>query len=196
MSSGGSATSAGSAGSAGSYAGALSGASGNAGSASFPECADDDDCEISKDCCACQAAPKAQTTSTCNRACASNACAGKGFAPLARCTLGRCTLANSCDTRGVSCKSLPPTCPKGETASVGKGCWGPCIAVTECADVTDCNDCGDAQCITFSDFGESFHCVARKAQCEVGNLCECLSPCGNFACSEQNGEVGCFCPAC
>jgi hypothetical protein len=44
--------------------------------------------------------------------------------------------------------------------------------------------------------GTTIRCIARRAACELGNLCRCLSPCGDFGCTEQNGDVGCFCAGC
>ena len=172
------------------------GASGIA--ASFPECRTDQDCEIAKDCCACQAVPQGATMPACALACAGNACDAKGLTAEAKCTLGRCTLATSCDQRRARCKSLPPSCPAGEAVSVTElGCWGPCIAATECSEVTDCDACGDAQCVKFPNIGgTTIRCVARQAGCEAGSSCQCLAPCGNFGCAEQNGAVSCFCAGC
>src|SRR6187431_30482 len=173
------------------------GASGIA-AASFPECRTDQDCEIDKDCCVCQAVPKGTTMPACALDCAGNACDANGLKAEAKCTLGRCTLATSCDQRRSRCKSLPPSCPAGETASVTElGCWGPCVAATECSEVSNCAACGEAQCVKFPNIGgTTIRCVARQAGCEAGKLCQCLSPCGNFGCAEQNGEVSCFCAGC
>ena len=122
----------------------------------------------------------------------------KGIPAVAQCTLGRCTLATSCDERRAVCKSLAPKCPPGETVSVTEfGCWGPCIAPTECSDVTDCAACGDALCVKFPNVGgTTIRCVARQAQCEGGDWCGCLKPCGSFGCNEQKGEISCYCPTC
>jgi hypothetical protein len=177
----------------------MAGAMGEAGAASFPECTVNEDCEIANDCCACQAVPKGALVGACRVACGdSNACEMQGLAAVAQCTLGRCTLATSCSALRTTCDSLPPECPTGQTASVTEsGCWGPCVPSTECSDVTDCDACGDAHCVKFENVGgTTIRCVSREAGCEPGNLCECLSPCGDLGCGEQNGEVGCFCAGC
>jgi hypothetical protein len=189
----------GSGGSAGAETGGMPGSSGAAGAPGSPECDEDQDCEIAKDCCVCQAVPKGASFAACRVACGdSNACDLQGISAVATCTLGRCTLAASCDALGVTCNGPPPTCPLGQAPSVTEnGCWGPCLAATECSGVTDCDACGDAHCVKFSNVGgTSVRCIDRQAQCETGNLCECLSPCGDFGCGEQNGEVGCFCLGC
>jgi hypothetical protein len=164
---------------------------------SLLECATDDDCEIAADCCNCQVVPKGTRVATCRVACGSNECEVRGLFTHAECTLGRCTLAVSCDARRVTCDALPPACT-GQVPSVGDdGCWGPCVTPSECSDVTDCNACGDDLCVKFPNVGGiTFRCIPPRAECEPGSLCECLAPCGGFGCSEENGEVGCYCVAC
>jgi hypothetical protein len=182
-----------------SEAGADAGGMAGAGAASFPECQVAEDCEIAQDCCVCQAAPKGASVGTCRLDCGgSNACVLQGVSVVAACTLGRCTLAASCNAQRVTCESLPPTCAAGEVPSVTEGrCWGPCVVATECPDVTDCAACGDAHCVQFPNVGgTTIRCIARHPECEAGNLCECLSPCGDYSCSEQNGELGCACFGC
>jgi hypothetical protein len=135
---------------------------------------------------------------TCRLACDSDGCEAQGIVTSARCTLGRCTLATSCRADRVTCKSLQPTCPEGQIPSVTENaCWGPCVMVTECADVGDCERCGDAHCVQFTALANSFtRCIAPEAECKLGNLCECLSPCAPYGCSERDGEIGCFCAGC
>jgi hypothetical protein len=179
--------------------GGMAGASGEAGSSGFPECVLDEDCEIASDCCSCQAVPKGASFPACRLDCGgSNGCELDGLSTVPRCTLGRCTLATDCGGEATLCDSPPPTCPAGQTPSrTEDGCWGPCVAATECSLVEDCGACGDAHCVEFPNVGgTTIRCIARQQECEVGNLCECLQPCGDFGCGEQDGEVGCFCPAC
>lgn len=38
-----------------------------------------------------------------------------------------------CDPERVICRLAPPTCSNGEIPSVIDDCWGPCIAVRDCA---------------------------------------------------------------
>ncbi len=168
-------------------------------SAGFFECITDEDCEIASDCCVCQAVPRGGEFRACRLACESNACDLQGVAAVAHCNLGRCTLALHCDQRRATCESEPPTCPTGEAPIVDdNGCWGPCVDSTECADVTDCNACGDAQCVEFPSVGgTTIRCIEPQPECEVGNLCECLAPCGGYVCGEsEEGKLGCACLGC
>lgn len=167
-------------------------------SGGFFECITDDDCQIASDCCVCQAVPRGGEFRACRLGCESNACDLKGVAAVAHCNLGRCTLALHCDQRRATCESEPPTCPTGESPIVDdSGCWGPCVRSTECADVTDCNACGDAQCVEFPNVGgTTIRCIESLSQCEVGNLCECLVPCGGYVCGELDGKLSCACLGC
>jgi hypothetical protein len=179
--------------------GGIAGASEDAGSSGFPECVRDEDCEIAADCCSCQVVPKGTSFPVCRLDCGgSNGCELDGLSAVPRCTLGRCTLATDCGGEATLCDRPPPTCPAGQTPSRSEdGCWGPCVAATECSVVEDCDACGDAHCVEFPNVGgTTIRCIARQAECEVGNLCECLQPCGDFGCGEQDGKVGCYCPAC
>ena len=188
----------GSGGAAGRPAVDMAGSSGTAAASSVAECRTDRDCEVSQDCCTCQAVPSGAPMPACPANCGSNACEIKGISAVAKCTLGRCRLATSCNERQATCKSVPLPCPAGEVRSVTElGCWGACLAPTECADVSDCAACEDALCVKFPNIGgTTFHCVARQAACETGNLCDCLLPCGPFGCAEQSSEIGCFCAGC
>ena len=97
-----------------------SGGSSGTGPALFPECETNEDCEISTDCCSCQAVPKGTSLPVCRLACGdSNGCEQQGIFTSAQCTLGRCTLAASCGGgRGVSCTTDPPECPAGQAPTV------------------------------------------------------------------------------
>src|SRR5690606_25334096 len=114
------------------------------------------------------------------------------------CRFGRCTLSVTCDRRRVTCKAEPPTCPSGQVPSVTEqGCWGPCVTVTECTDVTDCAACGDAMCVEFPNVaGTNVWCLEQVNGCSAGNLCECMLPCGTFPCVEQDSKLGCYCGGC
>jgi hypothetical protein len=179
-------------------AGTDGGMAGASGASSFPECVNDEDCEIARDCCVCHAVPKGTSFPVCRIYCdGSNACEMQGLATVPQCNLGRCTLATPCGGESMHCES-PPICPAGQTRSRTEGgCWGPCVTATECSQVADCDACGDAHCVQFPNVGgTTIRCIARDAECEAGNLCECLKPCGSFGCGEQEGEIGCYCPAC
>ena len=39
----------------------------------------------------------------------------------------------SCDQRDIRCRVPAPTCPDGQVPSVEGSCWGPCVAIDECA---------------------------------------------------------------
>jgi hypothetical protein len=176
------------------------GGSSGAGPVLFPECETNEDCEIKKDCCSCEAVPKGTSVAMCRVACGdSNGCEQRGISTSAQCTLGRCTLSASCGGgSGVSCTTDPPECPAGQAPTVTEdGCWGPCVVATECPDIADCAVCGDAHCVRFPGVGLTItRCIARQPECTAGTLCECLAPCGEFGCAERDGEVGCFCAGC
>lgn len=191
----------GAAGTAGSGAGTnAGGASGTAGTLGEPgaECEQDSDCEIAADCCDCRAQPKGATGPVCAADCGTNACDLKGISAGAQCTLGRCTLAVTCDARLVTCRAAPPECPEAHVPSVtDNGCWGSCVAATECSTVTGCAACpADTHCVRFEAFGSAYHCVPRHPACEPGNLCDCLDPCGGYGCLEIETEIACSCPFC
>jgi hypothetical protein len=166
---------------------------------SGPECEVDEDCQIAKDCCNCHAVPTGAVTAACKADCGdSNACELQGIHAVPRCSWGKCTVTN-CDPVLVSCDSLPPECPSGQTASVTEdACWGPCVAFAECVSVPDCNACGDDYCVQRPGLGSlPFHCIAPQLGCEAGNLCECMDPCDGIGCVEQDDQViACYCPSC
>jgi hypothetical protein len=179
--------------------GVATGGVSSAGAASLPECETDDDCEIAKDCCSCEALPKGTSVPTCRLACGdSNGCEMQGITATARCALGRCALSAGCGGPGVTCDEQPPRCSEGHAPIVtAEGCWGPCVPATECLEVPDCSVCGDEHCVSFPNVGGTLiRCVARRPGCEAGNLCECLAPCGRYGCGERDGEVGCYCAGC
>lgn len=188
---------AGSAGGAGTSAGGTSGVAGAVGEPGA-ECEEDADCEIADDCCDCRAQPKGAVGPVCAADCGTNACDLRGITAGAQCTLGRCTLAVTCDSRLVMCRAAAPECPEGHLPSVtDDSCWGPCIAATECSNVTGCAACpADTHCVRLAGFGSQYHCAARHPRCEPGNLCECLDPCDGYGCTETETEIACSCPFC
>lgn len=122
---------------------AAAGSAGNAGSqaASAPfgpvgsECTTEDDCRLVSDCCRCVAAPKGVTLDVCYASCAETMCIAGGVTGSERvCVNGRCVLDRSCDRMSVTCDMAPPECEPGTIPSVEDGCYGPCIASTECRD--------------------------------------------------------------
>ncbi len=192
------------AGAGGSSAGAggvSAGAGGSAGAATAKaECEKDEDCFLQADCCACAGVPSPGPA--CALACALDRCA-----PLqlkAKCAAGRCVTSANCDESQVQCKAAAPDCEKGKTPTVdpATGCWGPCIAVEECASVPDCKRCDDAGqlCVSYSSkIQQPPHCVPLPKPCDKPS-CECVGPSvcdGVFSvCNADDTHLSCQCPTC
>jgi hypothetical protein len=99
------------------------------------ECATDDDCRLVSDCCRCVSAPKGVTLDVCYASCTQTMCIAEGVSGSDdACVSGRCVLNRSCDRAQVTCDSAPPECEPGMIPSVVDGCYGPCVASTECRD--------------------------------------------------------------
>jgi hypothetical protein len=188
----------GTAGEAGAPTGGTSsgGAAGEAGAPSGAECVSAADCRLVSDCCSCRAEPIGVPGELCPLDCAFDSCGqGGGVEPSeVECVMGRCVVARSC-VGSVTCPALPPNCGEGRLPSVVEGCWGPCLAVTDCSAVPSCSDCGQAVCVAFDSFRGSYHCVEPADGCNAGNYCECLGAC-TFDCVETDDGVGCTCPVC
>lgn len=161
------------------------------------ECAADEDCKLVDDCCSCSAEPKDVRGPACTAVCIQSACSARGLqGKSAKCVAKRCVLELSCNESKVTCKAARPVCGSGQVPSVVEGCWGPCIDPTECHDVQDCKACGaGSTCVTQSLMMPSTHCVRVSAACEAAPSCECVDACSQ-TCSDEDGKVDCFCPAC
>jgi hypothetical protein len=150
----------------------------------------------------CESIPAKEKPMACAKQCIISTCASKQLMnPEASCEAGRCVLFN-CDHSKVLCKSLPPTCPAGETPSVNESCWGGCVKATECKTVSDCKQCDASTqaCVTYvAMIGPQRHCVETPAACQGKPTCACMgaSVCVGLykSCGDGNG-LSCSCPNC
>jgi hypothetical protein len=184
-------------GAAGTSAGTGAGGMANGGER---ECETADDCTRFTDCCRCEAVPVGAMTPVCERACTEDACRRAGIAPSdVTCRFGRCVLNRSCDHTEAMCATPPEPCPAGQIRSLNDAdCWGECLAVTECREVTDCSSCGDNVCVTSAAQLPYHACVTPVPGCTKGNYCACLGACAmnGFECLEADDQVVCPCPVC
>jgi hypothetical protein len=153
------------------------------------------------DCCNCAAVPQGSSIPGCDLVCITDQCTAQQIdRDEITCSFGRCVVDRSCNHAQATCNSDPEPCPDGQLRSVTEnGCWGPCLATTECRDVTNCASCGDAVCTVFEGLGATYGCVAPDASCTKGNYCECLDACSQSAayeCVEVDDAVRCVCPVC
>jgi hypothetical protein len=211
-SSGGAQSSAGPQSSAGAQSSQGGTASGNAGAAGSPtnggasggsvsvaggvECASNEDCVRFEDCCSCSAEPAANPPAHCKSACEQSACVTSGLAGVDAVCLGnRCVLNLSCVRSEVTCRAAEPECDAGKVPSVIDGCWGPCVAPSQCFNVDNCADCAEGEvCVEQRDSFPLTQCVEVSSACAQKPTCECVDAC--FAqCSEENG-VSCYCINC
>ena len=86
-----------------------------------------------------------------------------------------------CDTRVVTCRSLPPACPPGQVPVTSGTCWaGYCVKPSACRSLKDCTDCpadGYVCAVDTHDDGETLtRCPELPASCELDRTCSCLSP--------------------
>jgi hypothetical protein len=165
------------------------------------ECETADDCVMFSDCCSCEAMPKGTAPPpTCDIVCITDHCTAEQIdRDAVACSFGRCVIDKSCDHSKSTCDSLPEPCPAGQVRALNDdGCWGPCLAPTECRDVTDCSSCGDAVCVIEEPQIRSFGCVNPGDSCAKGSYCECLDACpqSGFVCTEADDAVHCPCPVC
>ena len=160
------------------------------------ECEGDDECAVVNDCCTCGVAPIKSAPGECERLCIQSACDARGIQAKAICRSKRCVFDLSCDRSSVTCKAAEPECEAGQVPSVIDTCWGPCIDVAQCRDVTDCTACAAGQvCVRNNDSPFLFtQCVAVEAACSESPTCACTDAC-SFSCDETNG-IGCFCVVC
>jgi hypothetical protein len=186
--------------------GASTGGSSTGGSSSggMPQCTDDSQCQLVNDCCSCLAVGPGEPAPDCNISeCFVPTCQGLGKQDeTAKCVAGQCVAALNCDHSKVTCESLPPSCPPGQTPTVNGVCWGGCVAADECALVADCGQCtGGLACVSYlAQTGPENHCVEPQPGCNGQATCECmgdavcLSPFG--LCLQIPGGLGCECPNC
>jgi hypothetical protein len=164
-----------------------------------PECETADDCVVVSDCCGCRVEGRAQEWKTaCPLQCQRDACAEDGLTGLSPiCSMGRCRFDVDCDPTHVSCRAAAPTCPSGELPSVNGSCWGPCVDVLECNQLTGCGDCPEGSvCVIFQAQRPSYSCVTPQPGCTKGNYCACLAACG-FCTEEPDVDaISCDCPVC
>ena len=178
-----------------------SGGSGGSGGGGV-ECQTADDCVMFSDCCNCAAVPKGTSIPGCDLVCITDQCTAQQIGrDEITCAFGRCVVDRSCNHARATCNSPPEPCPDGQVRSVTEnGCWGPCMPPTECRDVTDCSDCGEAVCVGLSAFiPPATGCVVPEPSCTKGNYCECLDACPQSAayeCVEADDAVSCYCPVC
>jgi hypothetical protein len=176
------------------------GAGGTGATTSGAECRTADDCMLVSDCCSCRAEAKSSEIAICDAECFVDSCTSEQITDTeVTCSFGRCVLARSCDRSQVTCRAAPPPCDGGTIPSVLAGCWGPCLAPTECRNVTGCDDCGiDAVCVNDEllapTSGSNIGCVAPGG-CSVGDYCKCLGAC-SVSCNETANQVNCYCPQC
>jgi hypothetical protein len=163
------------------------------------ECDTADDCERFTDCCSCMGVPIGSTGPYCDLVCIQSACEAQQIGPEdVTCAFGRCIIDKSCNHLLATCDEIPEPCPNGQVRTLEDGCFGGCLAPTECSDVTDCASCGGAVCVGIGATG-TIGCVDPGSSCEMGSYCDCLDACppsSEFMCLEQDDGVSCYCLAC
>jgi len=102
----------------------------------------------------------------------SGAAGGSGATGGAGGSGGGATVA--CDPSPVNCKSMPPTCAKGEVPSVQGTCWGPCVPILTCATVKDCSTCTKGFCAEYKAMATEYRCVLPGMTC-AALACSCLA---------------------
>jgi len=152
-------------------AGGVAGTGGSGGAPDGPECQDNEDCVLGGGCCDCWAVPVGEERGTCRANCEQDLCAVHGIEAPA-CNRGRCELPVSCNRDHAACVPAPE-CPDGQTAMVRNGCYGPCVDVVDCLQVTNCADCGSGQACIEQCRG-LVQCVEVPASCNGRESCDCL----------------------
>jgi hypothetical protein len=85
--------------------------------------------------------------------------------------------------------------PEGRSFLIDN-CYGACLPPTQCREVMDCSDCGDAHCVESHAWLTSTTCVPPVSGCGPGNLCSCLEPCPIGGCQEEPEQLTCVCRGC
>ena len=179
-------------------AGGASGAGQGGQAGGGRECDTADDCERFTDCCSCLGVPVGSTGPYCNLVCIQSACEARQIGPEdVTCAFGRCVIDRSCNHALATCDETPEPCPNGQVRVLEDGCFGGCLAPTECRDVTDCASCGSAVCVIEEPQIRTVGCV-DPGDCAKGSYCECLDACppAGFVCTEEDDAVHCPCPVC
>jgi hypothetical protein len=179
------------------------GGSGGAGVA-VAECNTDQDCKIVNTCCDCAGVPNGTDLPCGITTCKQAMCSLYQPQPVAAlCRAGHCVTTVDCDISKVTCKSLPPDCPLGETNSVNPmtSCWGSCVAEVECTEVATCDQCVTSACVTYvTQIGPKRNCVNVPSVCNGQEDCSCMGPavCIDLfdTCSTSPSGLQCHCPPC
>jgi len=184
------------------------GASGGSGGAPpvVAECTDDSDCKLVNDCCSCLGIPTSRQDPDCDLSeCLIPHCQSLEFGDLqnAQCRVGRCVAGFTCDHTEVTCESVPPNCPPGETPSALGDCWGKCVATTECESVGSCDQCdtNSEQCVRQdTQLGAVYHCVDKPEACDDNPSCACMGASVCLApydtCNDTALGITCSCLTC
>jgi hypothetical protein len=111
-----------------------------------------------------------------------------------------------CDSTVVTCRSVPPSCPKGEVPVVAGTCWGGgCVKASTCRSVKDCTACTadtDVCAVDSARTSQVARCVEVPTVCVNDRTCNCLS---SFVCTTRSftscgassdREFQCTCPIC
>ena len=110
-----------------------------------------------------------------------------------------------CDSRVVTCESLPPNCGKGEVPVVTGVCWaGYCARASTCSSVKDCSVCDLDVDVCARDAYVPFdaRCVELPSACAGDRSCNCLA---SYVCTRPgfhtcatlpDGTFGCACIDC
>lgn len=161
------------------------------------------DCKMHDDCCTCDVYSAAADPPSCDMSCKQNACEARGIATdEVACVAGRCVFARSCNTSQVVCEVVMPTCPDGQIASAKGNCYGPCLPIGRCSEVSSCDVCKSARlaCVTIeAEIRPVYHCVSTPAACTNNPTCGCMNVCtgGVGYCADPNTTaLRCVCNEC
>jgi hypothetical protein len=161
------------------------------------------DCRVHDDCCSCDVYLAAATPIHCDLGCTTNKCASLGIGTdEVACVAGRCVFARSCDLSQVACEVVTPTCPAGQVPSVKGSCYGPCLPVGRCSEVSSCDVCKSVglACVTIEyEINPVYHCVSTPAACANNPTCGCMNVCGGGAetCYDPSStDLMCVCNEC
>ncbi len=116
---------------------------------------------------------------------------------LVRWLAGVAGVERFCEFQGVECTGAvclapSPVCDPGQVPSVVNGCWGSCVPVNRCLQVSDCSVCEGQPCATSAD--NTFHCPFNYC---AGPPCQCpTNPCGGGedVCKGDFADVSCTAP--
>jgi hypothetical protein len=174
-------------------------------------CTKDEECALVDDCCACEPIGPGEAPPACDvTECLVNTCTTLGLegAPL-RCRFGRCTFVKiDCNPLQVTCKSLPPECPKGQVPSVDveASCWtGVCAPAEACDWVPDCGACDEDELVCVQKLQKGAFEVCEPKPVDCGDVADIDCGCGqqicdasppHTVCGDVQGGIACECPFC